>query len=67
LERVGPICQILIPRVKDGFDPLSVGCVFVEFENEKYAIIAKFAIKNLSYDRSPLTNVEFFDPLKFAD
>lgn len=41
LKKVGKISQLIIPRLKVGFEPESVGSVFVVYENQKLAQIAR--------------------------
>ena len=40
LEKIGRIVNLIIPRRRDECDESALGKVYVEFENEKYAIIA---------------------------
>jgi len=45
LDKIGKINSLVLPRVKDGFEKDVVGSVFVEFMDESYAQIARFALK----------------------
>eukprot|EP00825_Cyclidium_porcatum_P003347 TRINITY_DN11557_c0_g1_i4.p1 TRINITY_DN11557_c0_g1~~TRINITY_DN11557_c0_g1_i4.p1 ORF type:complete len:222 (-),score=42.90 TRINITY_DN11557_c0_g1_i4:160-825(-) len=45
LEKIGKVIQIVIPRIKEGFEPESIGNVFVVYENQKLAQIAKLCLK----------------------
>jgi len=40
LEKIGRVVNLIIPRLKDNHPDESVGRIYVEFENENYAIIA---------------------------
>jgi hypothetical protein len=40
LEKIGRVVNLIIPRIKDNHPDESVGRIYVEFENENYAIIA---------------------------
>jgi hypothetical protein len=40
LEKIGRIVNLIIPRKRDDCDESALGKVYVEYENEKYAVIA---------------------------
>lgn len=65
LERIGKVISIVIPRKKDKHRD-GIGYVFVQFENEKAAQIAKYVISKLKYDSRDV-KAEFFRPQFFAD
>jgi len=57
---------MIIPRVKDRYEPSAVGKVYVEFASEKEAQLAKMGLNGKSYDGRTLMT-EYYNPKKFAD
>lgn len=57
---------MIIPRRKDGYERESIGWVYVEYENENYANIAKYVLKGKKYDNI-LIDTNYYDPKMFTD
>lgn len=66
LEKIGRVVNLIIPRIKDNHPDESVGRIYVEFENENYAIIAYLLLQGKKYDNKDI-GIEFYDAHLFAD
>ncbi|KRX06402.1 hypothetical protein PPERSA_05015 [Pseudocohnilembus persalinus] len=65
-QKVGQINQIIIPRIKDGYEADGIGNIYIEYIDEGHAQIAKFAIEDMEFDNKKV-QIEFYDARKFAD
>ena len=66
MSKIGRIVSLIIPRLKDESEEGSIGKVYVEFENEKYAMIAYVLLVGKIYDGNEI-NVDFYDAALYAD
>eukprot|EP01040_Poterioochromonas_malhamensis_P001133 gene1133-1202_t len=61
----GPVLNVVVPRIKDGFPPSTEGFIYVEFAHTDTARLAAMALNGRKFaDRSVM--VTYFDEGKFA-